>query len=74
MIIQARLNEGFYLKTMIFNELKAHIDYQGIGGELFYWRTQEGTEIDFIWKRASKIIALEVKSTTRWKDQYQAGF
>lgn len=61
-------------ETLVFNELNAHISYHGTGGELFYWRTSEGAEIDFIWQRSAKSIAIEVKSTTRWKDEYNAGF
>ncbi len=65
---------GFLFETFIFNELNAYIHYQGCGGELFYWRTPDNLEIDFIWKRAKNIIAIEIKSTTQWKDEYSNGF
>lgn len=65
---------GILFETLVFNELNAHISYENIGGELFYWRTADGNEIDFIWKRGSKIIAIELKSNTRWKDEYSASF
>lgn len=65
---------GFLFETMVFNELNAHISYENIGGELFYWRTAEGIEIDFIWKRGATIVAIEVKSSTRWREEYNAGF
>lgn len=65
---------GILFESLVMHELNAHISYSGIGGDLFYWRTPDGNEIDFIWKRASKIIALEVKSSTRWKDDYNTGF
>jgi predicted AAA+ superfamily ATPase len=65
---------GFLFETFIFNELNAYISYSNCGGELFYWRTADGLEIDFIWKRSHKIIALEIKSATRWKDEYNSGF
>ena len=65
---------GILFETLVFNELNAYISYHSIGGELFYWRTADGMEIDFIWKRGKKIIAIEVKSSVKWKDEFNAGF
>jgi len=68
------VERGFLFETLVFNELNAHISYSNIGGELFYWRTADGNEIDFIWKRGSKVVAIEVKSSSRWKEEYNKGF
>src|SRR3990167_4313787 len=65
---------GTLFETLVFHELNSYISYHDIGGELFYWRTGDGIEIDFIWKRGNKIIAIEVKSSTKWKDEFNAGF
>jgi predicted AAA+ superfamily ATPase len=65
---------GILLETRVFIELKAYISYHSIGGDLFYWRTRDGSEIDFIWKRGKKIIAIEVKSSPKWKSEYNQGF
>ncbi|MBV8803325.1 MAG: ATP-binding protein [Gammaproteobacteria bacterium] len=65
---------GFLFETFIFNELNAYMSYKNCGGELFYWRTSENIEIDFIWKRANRIVAIEIKSGARWKDEYNNGF
>lgn len=67
-------DRAILFETMMMHELNAYISYSGIGGELFYWRTPDGIEIDFIWKRATTIIAIEIKSTSRWKDEFNAGF
>lgn len=66
--------KGILFETLVMNELNAHISYNGIGGEFFYWRTPDGIEIDFIWKRGSTVVAIEVKSSARWKDEYNSGF
>jgi len=66
--------KGFLFETFIFNELNAHISYQNIGGELFYWKTEDNIEIDFIWKRGNKVIAIEVKSGENWKAEFNRGF
>lgn len=64
---------GILFETWLLNELNAYIAYAGIGGELSYWRTSDGAEVDFIWKRGANIVAIEVKSTSRWKDEYNSG-
>ena len=65
---------GILFETLVFNELNTHISYQGTGGELFYWRTADGIEIDFIWKRSTNIVAIEVKSSITWKNEYNNSF
>lgn len=65
---------GILFETIVMNELCARTAYHNEGGELFYWRTPDGAEIDFIWKRGSRVIAIEVKSSTRWRDEFNAGF
>lgn len=67
------IERGLLFETMMFNELKAHIAYEGVGGELFYWRTSDGAEVDFIWKRGETVVAIELKSAERWKDEFQSG-
>ncbi len=66
--------KGYLFETFIINELRAYLSYQNVGGDLFYWRTQDGIEIDCIWQRGKQIVALEIKSTPQWKSEYQAGF
>lgn len=68
------IERGILFETLVFHELNAHRDYANIGGDFFYWRTHEGMEIDFIWKRGTTIIAIEVKSGSEWKKDYNAGF
>jgi uncharacterized protein len=58
---------GALLETLVFHELRAHIAYSGIGGDLSYWRTPSGSEVDFIWSRGRSRIAIEVKATPRWR-------
>jgi uncharacterized protein len=58
---------GRLLETLVFNELRAQIAYAGVGGELSYWRTPSGSEVDFVWTRANHATGIEVKSSTRWR-------
>lgn len=64
------VERGALLETLVFHELRAHIAYSDCGGELSYYRTPSGTEIDFIWTRADYAVAIEVKASARWRTEY----
>jgi uncharacterized protein len=59
---------GKLLETLVFQELRAHVAYAAIGGDLGYWRTPSGSEVDFIWSRGEHAVGVEVKSTPRWRE------
>lgn len=61
---------GTLLETYVFHELRAQMAYTDCGGELSYYRTPSGTEIDFIWTRANHAVAIEVKSSNRWRPEF----
>lgn len=54
---------GISLETLVFQELRAAIDYYAFKYELFFWRTSNGLEVDFILYGEAGFIAIEVKST-----------
>ena len=68
-----REERGHLLETYVLHELRAFVEHAGIGGELAYWRTPSGTEVDFVWQRASKRVAIEAKATERWQSRHGAG-
>lgn len=55
--------KGDIYETFVFTELLKHITYSQNIMELFYYRTQDKKEIDFIVKKQDKILAIEVKSS-----------
>jgi predicted AAA+ superfamily ATPase len=61
---------GTLLETLVFHELRAQIAYSDCGGELSYYRTPSGTEVDFIWKRAASATGIEVKASERWRPEF----
>jgi predicted AAA+ superfamily ATPase len=61
---------GALLEGLILHELRAAIEYQGLGGEIFYWSTPGSKEIDFVWVKGSKRVAVEVKSSRTWRAEY----
>ena len=58
---------GTLLETYVLHELRAYINRSSCGGDLTYWRTPSGSEIDFVWTRAAARIGIEVKAATRWR-------
>jgi uncharacterized protein len=58
------------LQTLVFHELRAQIAYSDCGGDLSYYRTPSGTEVDFVWARADHAVGIEVKATERWRPEF----
>jgi len=64
------LEVGKLLETYILHELRAAIWSQNCGGELCYWRSSAGVEVDFIWTGGEKSVAVEVKAAKKWQKGY----
>lgn len=64
------LERGFLLETWMLHELRAAMAYEGLGGELRYWRTPAGSEVDFIWTRAKRAVGIEVKAAAEWRRDF----
>jgi predicted AAA+ superfamily ATPase len=58
---------GPLLETWVLHELRAAMAIQNLGGELHYWRTPSGSEVDFIWTRGPRAVGIEVKASARWR-------
>ena len=58
---------GHLLETYVLHELRAWMNRSACGGHLAYWRTPSGSEVDFIWTRAAKVVGIEVKAAARWR-------
>jgi predicted AAA+ superfamily ATPase len=57
--------EGPAIETLVFQELRAMNDLLGSGYDLYYWRTQDGLEVDFVLYGESGLKAIEVKRGSR---------
>jgi len=56
---------GPALETLILQNIRAVNDYSEMGYELFYWHTRKHEEVDFILYGKNRLIAIEVKSSSR---------
>ena len=61
---------GFLLETWVLHELRAAVACQNLGGDLRYWRTPSGSELDFIWTRGARAVGIEVKAAATWRSEY----
>jgi predicted AAA+ superfamily ATPase len=66
------LERGFLFETWILHEVRAAMASLNTGGQLHYWRTPSGTEVDFIWSRGRRAVGIEVKVGSTWKPDYSA--
>lgn len=57
--------DGMALETLVFQELLAASDLHRLGYKLFYWRTSNGREVDFVLYGEAGIIAIEVKRAAK---------
>lgn len=64
---------GAALETLVFQELRALNDYYGLGLDIRYWRTSNGTEVDFVLYGEKTFAAIEVKRARRLKSSDFSG-
>jgi uncharacterized protein len=60
--------DGAAVETLVLQELRATNDNHGLGYDLYYWRTREQKEIDFVLYGERGLIAMEVKRSGRLRE------
>lgn len=65
--------EGAALETLFYQELLAVNDSLDLGYQIFYWRTQDGREVDFILYGERGLWAFEIKRSGRYTRKDFAG-
>ena len=65
--------EGAALETLLFQEIMAVNDLYRLGYGLYYWRTSNGQEVDFILYGEKGLIAIEVKRAAKIRKKELAG-
>lgn len=64
---------GVLLEHAVLHELRSYIHYAGIKGSLGYWATPTGAEVDFVWWRGTKMVAIEVKHAREFRSAHRKG-
>lgn len=60
--------DGPAVETLVLQELRATNDNHDLGYELFYWRTRDHKEVDFVLYGERGLVAVEVKRAARLHD------
>lgn len=64
---------GFLLETFLLHELRAFLHYSELEYPVTYWKTHDGTEVDFVVETRDGLVAIEVKSAPRWDNRWNFG-
>ncbi len=64
---------GAALETLVLQELLARNEYQELDYKIYYWHTKNHCEVDFILYGKKGFHAIEVKSSSRAREQDFAG-
>ncbi len=61
--------EGSALETLLFQEIRANNDLLRTGYNIYYWRTANGHEVDFILYGEKGLIGIEIKRAAKIRNQ-----
>lgn len=65
--LRSELPSALWIDLLRMQEVLAHMAIAGTGGEINYWGTPSGGEIDFIWRRGKRAVGVEVKASNRYR-------
>ena len=65
--------QGAAVETLFFQELNALNDSLGLGYKIYYWRTADGAEVDFILYGEKGLKAFEIKRTGKTQSAMLTG-
>ena len=64
---------GPLLETFMLSEVKAFLAYSGKNYPVHFWRTHDGVEVDLFCETQNGYVAIELKASQRWDNQYNKG-
>ncbi len=65
---------GNIFETFVVGELKKRIIHQGLGLDLYYFRDQQGNEIDVLYEKKGRINLTEIKSSQTYQQEFSKIF
>lgn len=64
---------GPLLETLIFNEIRAYLEYGRLRYRMHYWRNYDGVEVDFLCETTNGFVAMEIKAAREWQKRFNRG-
>jgi predicted AAA+ superfamily ATPase len=65
---------GSIFETYLLHEVRAFLAYTERPYPLYFFRTHDDVEVDLLFESARGMIAIELKSSPRWRGEYDKGF
>jgi predicted AAA+ superfamily ATPase len=65
--------EGVVFEHLLLHELRSYLHYSGTRGSLGYWATPSGSEVDFVFWRGKRVVAIEAKHGRTYRSEYRKG-
>ncbi len=72
--LNLRDDHGQLWENFIVSEAKKQLSYAGGGGQLYFWRSNNGAEVDLVVVRGGKHQALEIKYNPRKNPRFPTSF
>ncbi len=61
------------LECFIINEMRSYLHYTELDYPLYFWRSQNGVEVDILLETSDGYVAIEIKNSIRWGKKYSRG-
>ncbi len=61
--------DGIALETLFLQSMRAVNAYEQLDYKTYYWRTQSGLEVDFVWYGPKGLHAFEIKGTSSFNER-----
>lgn len=65
--------EGVLFEHFVLHEIQSYLHYAGAKGSLGYWATPNGSEVDFVWRHGTNLVAIEAKHGRRYRREHKKG-
>jgi predicted AAA+ superfamily ATPase len=65
--------DGVLLEHLLFHEIQGYLQYGGAKGSMGYWGTPSGGEVDFVWWRGKRVVAIEAKAAREFRPAFKRG-
>jgi uncharacterized protein len=64
---------GPLFECFIINEIRAYLHYTELDYPLYFWRSQNGVEVDILLESSKGFVAIELKNGIRWEKKFNRG-
>ena len=64
---------GPLFECFLINEIRAYLHYTELDYPLYFWRSQNGVEVDIFLETSKGYVAIEVKNGDRWEKKFNRG-